>query len=407
MKKYYSRPPSVKAKKLADSYMSGELVTPCRLLLVLIISCLLIAGISVSVSQTKVQKTFPKEGKTLVDIPYKFDFNAALRTREEALELYRRPQNLWTVEKKSGLTLEEFWDVYDGKWPVVITDVVQHWPAFNWTKEFFIQKYGKQRVTFKAIVDGIQHVTGYVQPLENFISTLHQSNVNTWNYLEDEVFLLQRPELRKDIGEHIYASENFFSLFPFEIRPWDAAFLWGAKHSRSTLHMDPYNWTAISSVLSGVKKWKLFLPGQDHLLYVQKTSCGFPLECVKYNSPLDAFEPDLRLYPKFGWAQYLEVELLPGEMLIIPTGWFHQAYNAEETMAISSQMMNRNNYLVILEEIIKGGSVKRKKLPAHFNTLLPPDQVKLFLSCISKKVIKKGKDLTDTVLRMVSESPIS
>lgn len=44
-------------------------------------------------------------------------------------------------------------------------------------------------------------------------------------------------------------------------------------------------------------------------------------------------------------------------------------------MAISSQLMNRNNYLIILEEIIKGGSVKRKKLPAHFNTLMPPDQV--------------------------------
>lgn len=44
-------------------------------------------------------------------------------------------------------------------------------------------------------------------------------------------------------------------------------------------------------------------------------------------------------------------------------------------MAISSQVMNRNNYHVILEEIIKGGSVKRKKLPVHFNTLMPPDQV--------------------------------
>lgn len=41
-------------------------------------------------------------------------------------------------------------------------------------------------------------------------------------------------------------------------------------------------------------------------------------------SPLDAFDPDLKHYPKFGWAQYLETELLPGEMLIIPTGWFHQ-----------------------------------------------------------------------------------
>lgn len=256
MKKYYSRPPSVKAKKIADTYTSGELVTPCRLLLVLIISCLLIVGISVSVSQTEVQKILTKGGETLVDVPYQFDFGAALRIREDNLELYQRPQHLWTVEKRSGLTLEEFWDIYDGKWPVIITDVVQHWPAFNWTKEFFIQKYGKQRVTFKAIVDGIQHVTGYVQPLENFISTLHQSNINTWNYLEDEIFLLQRPELRKDIGDHIYASENFFSFFPFEIRPWDAAFLWGAKHSRSTLHMDPYNWTAISAVISGVKKWK-------------------------------------------------------------------------------------------------------------------------------------------------------
>lgn len=90
---------------------------------------------------------------------------------------------------------------------------------------------------------------------------------------------------------------------------------------------------------------------------------------------MDAFDPDLKHYPKFGRAQYLETELLPGEMLIIPAGWFHQAYNADETMAISSQLMNRNNYLIILEEIIKGGSVKRKKLPAHFNTLMPPDQV--------------------------------
>lgn len=409
MKKFYSRPPSVKAKKLADDYSTGELVTPCRLLLVLILSCIMIAGIAVSVSKKTIEseENVIKGGITLVDFPYQFDFSAALKTREENLELYKRPQNMWSVDKRSTLTLEEFWDIYDGKWPVVITDVVQHWPAFNWTKDFFIEKYGRQRITFKAIVDGIQHVTGYVRALEDFISTLHQSNFNTWNYLEDEMFILQRPELREDIREHIYASENFFSFFPSEIRPWDAAFLWGSKHSRSTLHMDPYNWTAISSVLSGVKKWKLFLPGQDHLLYAEKSSCGFPLECIRYNSPIDAFDPDLRLYPKFSQAQYLETEVYPGEMLIIPTGWFHQAYNVEETMAISSQLMNRNNYLVVLEEIIKGGGVKRKKLPAHFDTLLPPDQVKLFLSLISKKILQKGKELTEMVSRMVYEVPVS
>jgi len=37
--------------------------------------------------------------------------------------------------------------------------------------------------------------------------------------------------------------------------------------------------------------------------------------------------------------------------------------------------MNRNNFQVILEEIIKGKNLSRKKLPPHFSTLLPPDQV--------------------------------
>lgn len=55
-------------------------------------------------------------------------------------------------------------------------------------------------------------------------------------------------------------------------------------------------------------------------------------------------------------------------------------------MAISSQVMNRNNYHVILEEIIKGGSVKRKKLPVHFNTLMPPDQVPNLYNFKTKKL---------------------
>lgn len=34
-------------------------------------------------------------------------------------------------------------------------------------------------------------------------------------------------------------------------------------------------------------------------------------------------------------------------------------------------------------------------------------QVKLFLSCISKKILKKGKELTEVVLKMVSETQVS
>jgi len=33
--------------------------------------------------------------------------------------------------------------------------------------------------------------------------------------------------------------------------------LWGTAHSRSSLHIDPYNWTGTNAVLSGKKMWKV------------------------------------------------------------------------------------------------------------------------------------------------------
>ena len=35
--------------------------------------------------------------------------------------------------------------------PVIITDAVPDWPASNWTREFFLQNYGKERVVMKAV----------------------------------------------------------------------------------------------------------------------------------------------------------------------------------------------------------------------------------------------------------------
>ena len=51
---------------------------------------------------------------------------------------------------------------------------------------------------------------------------------------------------------------------------------------------------------------------------------GFPLDSTKYNSPIDAFEPERDRYPLFAKATAIEFDLLPGEILFIPTGWFHQ-----------------------------------------------------------------------------------
>ena len=35
--------------------------------------------------------------------------------------------------------------------PVIVTDVIPTWEAANWTRDFFRDNYGKERVTMKAV----------------------------------------------------------------------------------------------------------------------------------------------------------------------------------------------------------------------------------------------------------------
>jgi len=48
-------------------------------------------------------------------------------------------------------------------------------------------------------------------------------------------------------------------------------------------------------------------------------------------SLVDTFEEDFpKRYPLTAKAKYLEFDQLPGDLLIIPTGWFHQVSGGHE-----------------------------------------------------------------------------
>jgi len=334
---------------------------------------------------------------------YTFDYVEALKIREENMKKYSFKYNRKGVDKRSDLSLQEFWDVYDAKWPVIVTDVLPTWPAFNWSRDFFYENYKDERVTMKAVDSpSLQDAVSLALPLELFYKNTHKAYPHQWTYLEDELFIPTRPELRASIGPTIYLQEDHYKLFPQEVRPWDAMLLWGTQYSRSSLHIDPYNWTGTNAVISGRKSWKLFPPGQDHYLdVVHGQMSGFPLNCYKYNSAVDSFEPNTCKHPNFTKSRYLEFEQLPGELLIIPTGWFHQAYNLEETIAVSSQVMNRNNYRIVLEEIIKVGNIQRKQLPRNVNNMTPAEQVAVVMSLLPADVIKRGKEVTQDIIDQV------
>ncbi|KAH3818441.1 hypothetical protein DPMN_120163 [Dreissena polymorpha] len=174
------------------------------------------------------------------------------------LRHYGYSESMGSVEKRSLLSLSEFRELYDAKWPVIVTDIIPFWEAYRtWNKEFFLTHYGSQNVLMRTVKGRLNESVAQVKPLSDFVRLLDQTTDPTsWVYLEDELFLIQNPRLRAFVGSNYLLDENMFSLFPPEIRPWDSMLLWGGQHSRSFLHMDPYNWTAVNAVLWGAKHWK-------------------------------------------------------------------------------------------------------------------------------------------------------
>lgn len=71
----------------------------------------------------------------------------------------------------------------------------------------------------------------------------------------------------------------------------------------------------------------VFMTNKKYLIHNHFNLRSFMSQSVLYFSPIDAYNHDLKKYPKFSEARAISFEQGPGELLIIPPGWFHQVTN--------------------------------------------------------------------------------
>tara|TARA_B110001452_G_scaffold53566_1_gene41014 strand:+ start:194 stop:1306 length:1113 start_codon:yes stop_codon:yes gene_type:complete len=275
---------------------------------------------------------------------------------------------------------------WDGCDPVIIEGALDRWPARRkWTKDYLAETYAKVRVQVVGMHNGKKD--GLAMPLSLFAEHSNEGSVGSWAYLQDEEFLPAHPELYSDL-EPWLLGEDYYQVLPSVLRPDNAFFLWGAPHSRSTLHVDPYNWTGSNAVIFGRKSWRLFPPGQDGRLNASLGECGFPLSCWQARSPIDAFaQPPL----DDGNIALFEGVARAGDMLLIPSGWFHQAFNDAETLAVASQVWHDQNFETIWESIVGfPGNVDASRL--HTRAAINNQQrVEALVRAIPQRVYQKAE----------------
>ena len=108
--------------------------------------------------------------------------------------------------------------------------------------------------------------------------------------------------------------------------------LWiGPAGTVSSTHFDAYQNLFLQ--VSGEKKFTLFSPADSPNLYYPRADGDWR---ALHLSPVDVDAADLRAFPRFADARPIEVELGPGDVLHIPSGWWHHVRSLTESVSVNT-----------------------------------------------------------------------
>jgi hypothetical protein len=122
----------------------------------------------------------------------------------------------------------------------------------------------------------------------------------------------------------------------------------GTKDSMTLLHSDVFGSYSWSINVFGQKHWLLFPPSVSHYFFDEETG-----EQVK--DILNVSIDEKTRFPCIDRAWKARIELIqnPGEMIFVPSGWFHQVRNLQDTLSVNQNWGNPINISWMLKCLLR------------------------------------------------------
>uniref|UniRef100_A0A182PJR4 JmjC domain-containing protein n=1 Tax=Anopheles epiroticus TaxID=199890 RepID=A0A182PJR4_9DIPT len=270
--------------------------------------------------------------------------------------------------------------------PLIMRNAVNDWPAVQkWNSKYFREAIPEKEVTVaitpNGYADGLafhQEEEYFVLPLEqtmrmeDFLNALDHKDPDVVPYIQRQNSNLTEDfqELWMDVKQNSlnFASEAF-NKEPDAINFWmgDERAITSSKlrrtqlsrdigaflklFYRSTVHKDPYE--NIYCVISGYKDFILIPPIDLHNvprrkypmgIYMQQNDDSIVIEPVvdKKGQPgliewvsVDPLNPDLERFPCYADATTYEIRLNAGDLLYLPSLWYHHVRQSHKCIAIN------------------------------------------------------------------------
>jgi hypothetical protein len=245
------------------------------------------------------------------------------------------------IHRMEYLSYEQFAEKWTEK-PFVLTKYIHEWPAYKeWNIDYFLNQFPETE--FRAeCVDW---------PFAVYHKYMTSSNDESPLYLFDKKFADKMGiKIGHEEGSSYWKPECFgpdlFELLGEE-RPAHRWLIIGPQRSGSTFHKDPNATSAWNAVIQGSKYWIMFPPNISVPgVYVSSDSSEVtsPLSIAEW---LLEFHSVARELPAC-----VEGICRQGEILHVPSGWWHLVVNLEDGIALTQNFVPKSPSLHHLTEAL-------------------------------------------------------
>lgn len=227
---------------------------------------------------------------------------------------------------------------FDQSWadkPFILTEPVKQWPAFkSWSVGYILETHPDTLFRAEAVD----------WPFRTYVDYMNNNSDESPLYLFDKNFV-SKMGLPTGPEEAVFQPPSCFGTDLFAVlgnqRPDKEWLIIGPARSGSTFHKDPNATSAWNAVLRGSKYWIMF-PGSASLppppgVYVSadQSEVTSPLSIAEW---LLNFHDEARNTPGC-----LEGICGEGEVLHVPSGWWHLVVNLSESIAITQNFVPRKH----------------------------------------------------------------
>ena len=227
--------------------------------------------------------------------------------------------------------------------PVVVRNAVSEWPALRkWTPEYFKRNFHDKQVAVAY---------GKSMPFDRFIDEMVASSRENPGPYMYRLFLHEHlPELLEDVvPQNAYAFPRRLAspLMPEKWRRPDGylKLLMGSVGSKfPVMHFDAENMHATITEIYGDKEFVLFSPEDTPFMYANPQRPNHSLvddPCLQ----------DRERFPLLARATLYRTVLTPGDMVFVPSRWWHTARPLNPSISVGMNILDRSNWHGFAREV--------------------------------------------------------